>query len=466
MTGALTMDNATRILMKNTDLDFSREGAANSNGDWDPAVDRFGRIESLPPQLIQPDGTSAGDVSAAFGIRVDIDDGNTFKNQFKVGNRNGDAVTIGGGTGPAITFGDGFPGNQDKVALGEEGKVRIKGIPTPDFETADADVAVNKRYVDERDAILQQEIIELEEEIEAIAPSVERGKWVFTAVGTVTQPGQFTMYDEEYVNGGIPTGLFKSVKSIWFNPIDSEGTAHAFGDVAEGELLEVFDSNDADFGLYQILGPAHEEETSLGAKYWVIDVTFVRTNEDEAKVAPSDICRFKIFMAPTGGDSGSFVMKTGDTMEGPSPLVFKTKQTGTSYNNPPTNTSYIKFVNDKNGSTTSGSLWLGGNNSILTTNLSLMVRGSVYTDSYYYGYDGSSTRRPRIRFQSYTGSLQSETTVALAWDSTGVTKIRLSGSEGSSGKVLRLNASNVPYWSDPPMPTYTITSSNGNYYIQ
>ena len=187
MTGALVMDNATKILMKNTNLDFGREGAANSNGDWDPAIDRFGRIESLPPQLIQPDGTSAGDVSAAFGIRVEIDDGNTFKNQFKVGNRNGDAVTIGGGTGPAITFGSGFPGNQDKVAPGEEGKVRIKGIPTPDFETADDDIAVNKRYVDERDAILQQEIVELEEEIDAIAPSVERGKWRFTAVGAVTQ---------------------------------------------------------------------------------------------------------------------------------------------------------------------------------------------------------------------------------------------------------------------------------------
>jgi hypothetical protein len=156
-------------------------------------------------------------------------------------------------------------------------------------------------------SFLQSEIVELEEEIDAIAPSVERGKWKFTAVGAVTQPGQFTMYDEQFSIGGNPTGLFKNVKSIWFNPIDSEGIAHAFGDVAEGELLEVFVDGSPEFGLYEVLGEAHEEETSLGAKYWVIDVTFVRTNEDTAAADPSDLCRFKIFMAPTAGNANDFV---------------------------------------------------------------------------------------------------------------------------------------------------------------
>ena len=125
----------------------------------------------------------------------------------------------------------------------------------------------------------------------------------------------------------------------------------------------------------------------------------------------------------------------------------------------------MKFENDNNGTKRSGGLWLCGNNTILVTDFNLMVRGSVYTDSYYYGFDGSTTRRPRIRFQNYTGSLQSESTVALAWDSGGLTKIRLNSSEGSSGQVVRLNSSKVPYWSDPPMPTYTITKTNGNYYV-
>jgi hypothetical protein len=96
-----------------------------------------------------------------------------------------------------------------------------------------------------------------------------------------------------------------------------------------------------------------------------------------------------------------------------------------------------------------------------------MVRNTVYANEYYKAYDGSRTRKPQIRLQSSTGSLNSESTVALAWDSSGLTKIRLKNSEGGNGKVLRLDSSNVPYWSNPPMPTYSITKdSNGNYYVQ
>ena len=159
MTGTLVMESAA------IDFMISGESLKDSNGDpvldssgkekWDDSIDRFSHIESLPPRILRSDGTYGGDTSGPFGIRVEIDDGNTHRNRFVVGNRNGDMVTFTGGTGPAIEFGRGFPGNQDKVASGDEGKVRIKGIATPDFETADPDTAVNKRYVDERDELLQ-----------------------------------------------------------------------------------------------------------------------------------------------------------------------------------------------------------------------------------------------------------------------------------------------------------------------
>ena len=42
---------------------------------------------------------------------------------------------------------------------------------------------------------LQSEIVELEEEIDAIAPSVERGTWTFNLGGVVGSKGQLTMYD-------------------------------------------------------------------------------------------------------------------------------------------------------------------------------------------------------------------------------------------------------------------------------
>jgi len=173
---------------------------------------------------------------------------------------------------------------------------------------------ITKKYVDDTKEFLQNEIIELEEEIDAIAPSVERGKWTFTAVGTVGQPGQFTMYDAEFGNGS-PTGLFKSAKSIWFNEIDSEGTSHAFGDVDDGELLEIFIDGSPEFGLFEVVGQAHDE-TDGASSFWVVDVNFVRTNEATTAVGPGELCRFKIFMAPTGGDASGFVLKSGDTMTG------------------------------------------------------------------------------------------------------------------------------------------------------
>ena len=56
--------------------------------------------------------------------------------------------------------------------------------------------------------------VELEEEIDAIAPSVERGVWTFNLGGVVGNKGQLTMYDG--MNGtGSPIGLFTSVQSVW-----------------------------------------------------------------------------------------------------------------------------------------------------------------------------------------------------------------------------------------------------------
>ena len=181
-------------------------------------------------------------------------------------------------------------------------------------EGTDDDHAVTKKYIDDTKDYLQQEIIELEEEIEAIAPSVERGKWTFTAVGTVGQPGQFTMYDAEF-GSGQPTGLFKSAKSIWFNEIDSGGTPHAFADVDDGELLEIFIDGSPDYGLYEVVGKAHDE-TQGQTSFWVVDVNFVRTLEPTTAVGPGELCRFKVFMAPSGGDASSFLLKSGDTMTG------------------------------------------------------------------------------------------------------------------------------------------------------
>jgi hypothetical protein len=314
MTGELIIDDA-KLTLKNSPLDMFREAESlkDVNGDpildgngieqWDPNAERFAIIESLPPRLLRSDGTYGGDTKTAFGIKVELDDGNTFRNQFKVGNRNGDAVTISGGTGPAVIFGSGFPGNQDKVAPGEEGKVRIKGIPTPDFETADDDVAVNKRYVDERDAVLQNGLIELEEEIDAIAPASERGKWKFTDSGTLSVAGDMTAYDQPADTSGNVTGLVQNIKSVWLHSNDLDGGVHSFENVEIGDLLEMFVQESEDYGLFEVV-KINKYSSGL---HWILDVNFIRTVDATTRFDQDEVVRLKIFQAPTAGNADDFI---------------------------------------------------------------------------------------------------------------------------------------------------------------
>ena len=267
---------------------------------------------------------------------------------------------------------------------------------------------------------IQNDIIELEEEIDAIAPSVERGKWTFTAVGTVGNPGQFTMYDASFGNGS-PTGLFKSAESIWFNEIDSDGTPHAFADVDDGELLEIFIDGSPEYGLFEVVGKAHDE-TQGASSFWVVDVNFIRTNEATTAVGPGELCRFKIFMAPTGGDASSFVLKSGDKMTGnltidksadgstdvESRLIIEGSRPSTA-----DSAATIKFLNDQ--STTSGgflsyrafgaSSWFGFSQDVDLSNNGLHSVAQIRMKP--GGYIGSAAN-PRLTFNnandSYDGS--------------------------------------------------------------
>jgi hypothetical protein len=315
MTGSLTMEDAGQIHMINTDLDFQARMDDDGSGTWDPAVDRFLDIESMVPQIIDANGSKSADYSDNFGINFKINAGNTGKNRLKVSNRYGDIVTFKGGTGPQIVFADyedpsqgGFKPNTNETGLTEG--IPIRGIPTPDFDNSPGDIAVNKGYVDQRDELLQNEIVELAEEIEAIAPSVERGEWTMNLTGIAANAGQMSLYDNDYTNVGNPTGLFTDVKSIWLNEIDNAGTPHGFAGVEAGEFIELFVKDDPDYGLYEVVDI--HDETNGAAQWWVIEVNFVRAYTPTSATAPGDIIRVKIFQAPTGGDVSSFLSKYGD----------------------------------------------------------------------------------------------------------------------------------------------------------
>ena len=274
------------------------------------------------------------------------------------------------------------------------------------------DQIVNKRYVDEKNAFLQGEIVELEEEIEAIAPSVERGFWTMNLLGTVANQGQMSLYDDDYTNVGNPTGLFKDVKSIWLNERDNAGTPHGFAGVEAGELIELFVQGADEYGLYEVVDI--HDETNGAAQWWVIEVTFVRTLEDTSTTSTGDIIRVKIFNAPEGGSADEFVLKEGDDMTGRLRMDTGTAGFDTDYRKPTDgNTAFIQLKHLANTSTKLASIWQPRATEEIALGRSVHIESILYCNA-WYGYvlsdaaDGSgrrerTTQDPNIQFLSFNG---------------------------------------------------------------
>ena len=510
MTGPLAMEDSN-IALQNGEIAFTRTGTNAELDDFNPddkphENPRFSTIKSTAP--INAD-TGTYDFSKPYGLQIPIDSGNTFKHQFKITNRNGDIVTVSGGSGPVVDFGDNFGGNQTGYEPGSEGGVIIKGIPTPTVDNPEPTLAVNKDYVDTRDNFLQQEIIELEEEIEALAPSTERGAWRLNLAGSVGQPGQFTMYDGAFGAPDIgPIGKIKEVESLWFNELDSDNTPHGFAGVEEGDLLELFVDGSPEYGLWTVVGTPHYE-TAGPASFWVIDVDFQRTLEDDTSFGAGDLCRLKIFKAPEGGSASEFVRKSGDEMSGA--LKFETAQNDTEYD-VQSGQARIVFenTNPDNGNKRTINLFQPGDTNALVTNGYLMSKQGVYTASYLYGWNSSTnaTHNPRVYLSSSVGGLYyGSSSKKLTWGGAGVTieKGRSDSSSGNgfivkgkihssswtqsgftdsngsllesyhnangqdainyNGKITGSKNITTKEYVDSLMPQYKITKSNGNYYV-
>ena len=176
---------------------------------------------------------------------------------------------------------------------------------------------ITKKYVDDAKDFLQNEIIELEEEIEAIAPSTERGSWAFNPVGNVSLPGAYTMYTDSRDDGlGGVASIFAAAKNITLNERDLNNTVHNFGGTDPGDLIEIFEEGDDDYGLYSIISIQKLSNPNPGGisyTYLSIDVHLERTGNGDMADGRA---RFKVFKAPSGGDASGFVKRTGDEMSG------------------------------------------------------------------------------------------------------------------------------------------------------
>jgi hypothetical protein len=317
------------------------------------------------------------------------------------------------------------------------------------------DHMINKGYVDEKTDLLQNQIIELEEELEAIIPSLERGVWKMTLSGIISGPGLITFYDDTFGNGN-PTGLFDAAKSIWFHETDNGNTPHGFSNVEPGNLLELFVQGEDEFGLYEVV-EVHDQ-THLANPYWVIDVNFVRTLENGSVVSNGDLLRLKTFEKPSGGDADAFVKKAGDDMSGS--LTLK-KDPFVSGDSP----SLIFKARDNSNNDRTGYIKLDGPNNYLKTNSSLTIDGTVRAQYYkshpttqasdahmrlastggFLNFGGTGER---VAWKETGGHLRGESNRALVWDDTGITALRANNGSGSDGQVLTKSSSGLQ-WATP-----------------
>ena len=166
MTGPLVMDKAD-IELDNSNLEFEAKGDIDYIQN---ANNRFAKIVSRAPKDTV-NGTT--DYTSNFGIKVDLSEGNSYRNRFIVGNQHGDIVKVTSGNGAQIEFAtSGFKPNLENTGL--TSGIAIRHIPTPDFELSPGDIAVNKQYVDDRDETLRQQVIEIEEELEGLASALPK----------------------------------------------------------------------------------------------------------------------------------------------------------------------------------------------------------------------------------------------------------------------------------------------------
>ena len=229
------------------------------------------------------------------------------------------------------------------------------------------------------------------------------------------------------------------------DPVDT----HTWADADIGELIQLFDAADPDFLLGKITG----KNVDPVGEFVTLTIDRIQSSgvpdDNLDPITNVYLTRINIFKEPSGGTASDFVLKSGDTMPGPNPLTIKTTKTSNDYNSPGTNTAYIKFENDNNGSTGILSLFKAGPDSTLVTSGGFMARGNIWSSGSFYAYNGTTTVNPRIHLNSSEGKLAHGSSAKLTWQSDGIKELIAKGIDGDKGMVLKRDrgSSNRVEWS-------------------
>ena len=204
------------------------------------------------------------------------------------------------------------------------------------------DIVFNKNDIDTLAVDVDGKIATLEEELEQLAPSLERGSWVFT-LNHPPGPGEYTMLsafldedDQEAlcnqtyadclaaagndplaqqacnrewdacknaIDGSrvVTTDDWTQCEELIFNDVDMNGTTHAWGGIDSDHYIDVFNMNDENYMVGDIA-------THGGGTFSFDLVSF--------KGVASGPATIKIFKTEGTVDFDQYVRKAGDTMKG------------------------------------------------------------------------------------------------------------------------------------------------------
>ena len=158
---------------------------------------------------------------------------------------------------------------------------------------------INKGYVDLR-------MQEIEQEIDGIAPSVQRGQWKYTnAVGS-GDPGSGYFYLRNATDTN--TNEYEKAVSVVFSNTDALGASHGWTEATLLEdLIQLADLPDG----HGLMGQITKVENFTG--YVIISFDFI-TGDGTAE--QDELTRLNIFEAPTGGDLDAYLPLVGGEMTG------------------------------------------------------------------------------------------------------------------------------------------------------
>ena len=175
--------------------------------------------------------------------------------------------------------------------------------------------AANKQYVDDvanttKDEIAEDisdvndRLVELEEEINAIAEAVIRGTWEYNDSSTATAPGEgeYVLFDDS----DVVSNDFRDTAKVSLHNTSSDSTVHTWDDIDVEQYLQILNNEDEVYGLFTITG-----KTVVG-DYVELEVTLQQTY---IPYEASGLARVKIFTPPVM-DGDAYVLRSGDVIDG------------------------------------------------------------------------------------------------------------------------------------------------------